>query len=98
METEQTLKLERTKQRVQATDGDMSGPTFTDVNLSAATFEDVILAGTSITDANLSGVRIQQANLTGASVVDSLTDGMTIEGIAVADLIAAYRAAKPKST
>jgi len=98
METEQTLKLERTKQRVQGTDVDMSGSTFTDVNLSAATFEDVNLAGTSITDANLSGVRIQQANLTGASVVDSLTDGMTIEGIAVADLIAAYRAAKPKST
>jgi uncharacterized protein YjbI with pentapeptide repeats len=106
MDTEQTIKLERTKQRLEAKDTDMSGSVFTDVSLSRATFNDVNLAGTTINDTNMSGCRLQNvnlarlrisnANLTGASIVESLTDGMTIDGIAVADLIATYRAANPK--
>ena len=32
------------------------------------------------------------ANLTGASIVDSQIEGMTIDGIAVSDMIAAYLA------
>jgi uncharacterized protein YjbI with pentapeptide repeats len=87
-----SMKLERTKQRVEATDVDMSGSTFNDVNLAGAAFNDVNLAGTTIHDANLSRVRISKADLRGASIVDSQTDGMIIEGIAVADLLAAYRA------
>jgi uncharacterized protein YjbI with pentapeptide repeats len=104
METEQTIKLQRTKQRVEATDTDMSGSTFTDVNLSGATFNDSNLAGTTIKDANLSGwcvqnvnlsgLRINNANLTDASIVESSTAGMTIDGITVADLMTTYRAAQ----
>jgi uncharacterized protein YjbI with pentapeptide repeats len=95
--TEHTLKIERTKQRVEAADADMSGSTFTDVSLSGAKFNDVNLTGVLIDDANLSGLRISNANLTGASIVDSLAYGMTIDGIAVSDLMSAYRAASQKN-
>jgi uncharacterized protein YjbI with pentapeptide repeats len=84
METEQTIKSQHMKQRVDATDADMFCSTFTDVGLSGAKFDDM----------NLSGVRISNANLTGASIVDSATDGMTINGIAVSDLLSAYRASR----
>jgi uncharacterized protein YjbI with pentapeptide repeats len=106
MDAEQTIRLKQIKQRVEATDTDMSGSTFTDVSLSGATFNDVNLAGATVNDTNMSGWRIQNVNLsglrisnadlTGASIVESLTDSMTIDGIAVADLMATYRAANPK--
>jgi uncharacterized protein YjbI with pentapeptide repeats len=122
----ETIKLERTKQRLEATDTNMSestftnvslaGATFNDVNLSNATFRNVKLAGATINevdlsnatfhnvklagavihDVNLSGVQIHQADLRGASIRESLTDAMTIDGIAVADLFAAYRAVHGK--
>jgi uncharacterized protein YjbI with pentapeptide repeats len=86
------MKLERTKQAVEALDADLSGSTFTDVNLSNAVFRDVNLTGAVVHDANLSRVRISNADLRGASLADCRTDGMTIDGIAVEDLLAAYRA------
>ncbi len=91
-----TMKLAQTKQRVEARDADMSGSIFVDVNLKGAAFKDVNLAGATIHDANLSGLRISQADLSGACIVESLTDGMTINGIALADLLAVYEAVKSK--
>jgi len=41
---------------------------------------------------NLANLRIQDADLRNASIDDSLTAGMTINGIPLADLLAAYRA------
>jgi hypothetical protein len=38
-------------------------------------------------------IEASDANLTGASITDSQTEGMTINGISLADLMAAYRAA-----
>ncbi len=96
-----TVKVEHTRQRLEVVDVDMSGSTFRDVNLSGAAFTDVSLsgaaftdvnlAGASISDANLSRLRISEANLAGASIVDSKTDEMTINGISVKELLAAYR-------
>ena len=96
IETEPTFKLDRTKQRLEARDVDMSGSTFTEVNLSGAVLGDVNLAGATISDANLSRLRIRQANLSAAPIVDCRTDGMTIDGIVLADLLSAHRAAKAK--
>jgi uncharacterized protein YjbI with pentapeptide repeats len=86
-----TVKVEHTRQRMEVMDVDMSGSAFRDVNLSGAAFTDVNLAGASISDANLSKLRISEANLAGASIVDSLTDEMTINGVSVKELFAAYR-------
>ena len=90
-----TVKLEHTTQRIEASDANLSGSTFTNVKLAGAAFEDVDLSGASIHNAKLSGLQISDANLTGASITESLTDGMTINGIPLADLLAAYRAAQP---
>lgn len=82
MNADEIIKLERTKRRVEATDVDMSRSTFSNVNLSGASFDDVNLAGATIQNANLSRLQIRNANLSGA----------TIDGIAVEDMITAYRA------
>ncbi len=97
MPTDQTLKLDHSTQRIEATDTNLSGSTFTDVNLTDAAFTDVNLSNTTISDANLSGLQIRNANLRNASIADSLTDGMTINGIPVTDLLAAYRASAQKA-
>jgi uncharacterized protein YjbI with pentapeptide repeats len=78
------LELKTIRQQIQAIDADLSGSTFTNVNLR----------GTAIDDANLSNLRISDANLTGASIVDSNLEGMTINGIAVKELLSVYRAAR----
>jgi uncharacterized protein YjbI with pentapeptide repeats len=101
MDADETIQLSGTKRMVRAEDTDLSGSSFTDVNLSRATFNDVNFAGARFEDANLSGWTVRNANFSGlriikadlrdASIVDSLMGGMTIDGIAVAELMAAYR-------
>ncbi len=97
MNSATAMKLEQIKQRVEARNADMSGSIFVDVNLKGAAFKDVSLAGATIHEANLSGLLISQADLSGACIVESLTDGMTINGIALADMLAAYEAVKSKA-
>lgn len=97
----ETIEVSGTQRRVKADNADLSGSSFTDVDLSGATFRNVNFAGASfeganlsgwaLRNANLSGVRISHADLRGVSIADSLTAGMTIDGIAVTDLLAAYR-------
>ena len=96
----------QTKRRIEAAGADLSGSSFTDVNLSGATFTDVDLAGAEVENANLSGLRVRNVNLSGlkisaadlrgASIAESLTEGMTVDGIEVAELMAAYRALNAK--
>jgi uncharacterized protein YjbI with pentapeptide repeats len=107
MEPKQIMTLNQVRRRIEATDADMSESTFTnvslagaefhDVNLTRATIQNADLSGSKVRDVNLSSVRITQANLTGASIAECLTEGMTINGIAVTDLMAAYRAARSTS-
>jgi uncharacterized protein YjbI with pentapeptide repeats len=96
MGAEQAIKLERIKRRVEAADADLSGSTFTDVNLAGAAFDDVNLAGATINNAALSGLRISDANLSGAAIVQCAMDEMTINGISLSALLAAYQAVHPK--
>jgi uncharacterized protein YjbI with pentapeptide repeats len=105
MATQETVQLKQINQRWEITESCLSGSTFTDVNRSNAAFDDVNFSGATFQNANLSGWRVRdvslsglqitQADLRGASIVDCLTEGMTIDGIAVADLFAAYRSAHP---
>jgi uncharacterized protein YjbI with pentapeptide repeats len=43
-----------------------------------------------VNDVNLSGLKITKANLQGACISESRLDGMKINGILVAGLLAAY--------
>ncbi len=107
MHADDTILIQDAKRLLKAEDADLTGSSFTDVNLSRSTFqnvhfvgaqfEDANLSGWSILNANLAGLKIKNADMRGASIAGSLTAGMTIDGIPVADLMAAYRAltAKP---
>jgi hypothetical protein len=48
----------------------------------------------SVPCVNLAGLKITNANLAGASISQGRMEGMTIEGILVSDLLAAYRASQ----
>jgi uncharacterized protein YjbI with pentapeptide repeats len=72
----------------------LAGCSFTDVNMSGATFEDANLSGWKVHDANLAGLKITKANLAGASITQGRLEGMTIDGILVSDLLAAYHASR----
>jgi uncharacterized protein YjbI with pentapeptide repeats len=50
------------------------------------------MSGWTVHDVNLSGLRIDKANLAGAAIVNSRLQGMTIDGIEVTDLLAAWKA------
>jgi len=47
-----------------------------------------------VRNANLNRLKIISADLRGAAIENSLLDGMTIDGITVAELMAAHRALK----
>src|SRR5262245_1265564 len=70
----------------------MSGGTYHNVNLSGSTFDDLNMLGWHVHHVNLSGLKIDRANLAGASIVNSRLDGMTIDGIEVTELLAAWKA------
>ncbi|MRR10467.1 pentapeptide repeat-containing protein [bacterium] len=62
--------------------GPMPGPDGTQQRQQAVTFEEAMLCDSVFRDVDLSGARFEHCN----------TDGMTIDGVKVSDLVAAYRA------
>jgi len=67
-----------------------------DVNLAGATFNNVNLAQARFTDINLFGSFFDNINFTNAVIGKNCNiTGMTIDGIAVEELLAAYRS-RPK--
>lgn len=74
----------------------------TDSNLTGSSFHDVDLTGTKITNARLQKLELQDidfseslildANLSRVEIRDCNVNGMLINGVAVADLFAAYQA------
>ena len=89
------LKLTNTRQLLEADNVDLSRSTFNNVNLSGATFTDINLSASTLDNINLSDLKITHANLKGVSITDcSHTAEMTIDGVTVADLFAAYRTAQ----
>jgi uncharacterized protein YjbI with pentapeptide repeats len=104
METAQPTQWKQFNRQLDVTQSCLAGSKFTDVNLSGSCFDNVNFSGATVHNANLSGWRVNDANFTGlqisnadlrgAAIVHSLTDGMTIDGISVSDLLTAYHSAK----
>ena len=96
------LVLTNAARSIHATDADLSGSRFVDVrlgqltvrnaDLSGAVFENVTMAGAHLTDIDLGGLQLSKADLRGATLTDCALDGMTIDGVAVSAMMAAYRA------
>ena len=82
MPTAEVLKLIHTRQRLDVNDADLTASSFVNVKLANATFDDINFSHTTINNVNLSHV----------SITDADTTGMTIDGVLVSDLQAAYRA------
>jgi uncharacterized protein YjbI with pentapeptide repeats len=82
--TAEPFQLIHTRKRLEVNDADLSGSSFVNVKLTNATFDDINLSHTTIHNVNLSHV----------SITDADTTGMTIDGVLVSDLQAAYRATR----
>jgi uncharacterized protein YjbI with pentapeptide repeats len=105
METRETMYLVKVNAPIEARKCCLTGSKFLDVNLGGTVFDDVNLAGARIKNVNLSdcraedvnftGLQIRSADLRGASIAHCLTEGMTIDGVAVSEMMAAYRKANP---
>jgi uncharacterized protein YjbI with pentapeptide repeats len=103
MSQQEALSLHQVEKSLDVHQSCLTDSRFVDVNLANASFDNINFANTQVHNANMSHWRIEDANLTGlvitnadlrgASISHCLTAGMTIDGIAVEDLVAAYRAA-----
>lgn len=91
------MNIHDQKQRLSVKGSDISGSLFDDVNASGATLHNVNMSGWHVDYVNLAGLRLTKANLAGASISDSRYDGMTIDGIEVTELLAAYKLQTTKS-
>jgi uncharacterized protein YjbI with pentapeptide repeats len=98
------MKFEGARDRIEAAKSELSGSRFDDVNLSGSSFhnanmsgssfDDINMSGWTVHNANLSGWKVSKVNLAGAAFSEGRYDGMTIDGIAVTDLLETYRAAQ----
>jgi uncharacterized protein YjbI with pentapeptide repeats len=97
------MNIENEKRRLDVHKADLSGSRFDDVNISGCDFRNINMSGCAFDDVNMSGWRIRNVNLTGLQVEHANLagasiekahhlEGMTIEGVSVADLLAFWRA------
>lgn len=63
---------------------------FTNANLASSTFENINLSDATFHNINMSGVSLRNLNLSNVQIADANMTGMTINGVLVADLFAAY--------
>jgi len=73
----------------------LSGATFRDVRLAGACFDDVNLSGAHFHNINLSNTRFDDVNWSHVAITNACLHGMTINGILVTDLLAAYKNSNP---
>jgi uncharacterized protein YjbI with pentapeptide repeats len=85
------MKLQHVRESLEARKCNLAGSTFDDVNLANVVVENVNLSGGRLNDVNLSHLQITNACCHDVSISDAMLDGMTINGILVNDLFAAYR-------
>ena len=85
------MKIQNTKEALQATHSNLSGSEFNDVNLQEATFTNVNLSQAKFTDINFTGAKFSNLNLANVEIEACETTGMKFRGVLVADLFEAYR-------
>jgi uncharacterized protein YjbI with pentapeptide repeats len=86
------MKINSAKHRLDVHKADLSGSRFEDVNLSGCDFHDVNMSGCSFEDINMAGWRIHNVNLAGLRIEKANLARVTIDGIAVTDMLEYWRA------
>lgn len=77
---------------IKLNNADMRQSHFDDVNFSASRFHNINFSQTTFSHLNMSDVVIEDACLAGVAIRDCRgLESMTIEGIAVSELLAAWR-------
>lgn len=84
------MDIENVDDTLEVENAALIGSTFTDVDLSESLFSDARLDRASFTNISMVNVRIRDADLTGVSIEDCALERMTIDGILVTELLAAY--------
>ncbi len=85
------MKIQNTKETLQAANASPSRSEFDDVNLQEATFTNVNLSKATFTDINFSGAKFGNLNLTNVEIEACETTGMKFRGVLVAELFDAYK-------
>lgn len=65
----------------------LPGAVFDDLFLGGARINNVCLTDATVTDANLAGVSIRECSLKELSIADCCVDGMTVNGVDIAQLL-----------
>jgi catechol 2,3-dioxygenase-like lactoylglutathione lyase family enzyme len=85
------MDLFNVQEPVSVQGADIAKSSFVNAKLAQCRFDDVDLQGTTFTNVNLSGVALTNVNLTGASIANANLTRMTVNGIAIDDMMRAYR-------
>jgi len=101
------MEIKDGRYQIECEDADLSRSAFVRVTLAGSSFRDADLSGLVVdnvtakqskwSNVDLSGMSIRDANLGGAAISESNTDGMTIDGVLVADLMKAHRRFQEKA-
>jgi catechol 2,3-dioxygenase-like lactoylglutathione lyase family enzyme len=87
-----TVKIDNARDILRVSNADISGSEFSNAKLAGTSFENIDMARCRLNDVNLSGTAITDVNLTDVSISQANMFGMTIDGVLVTDMVAAYRA------
>ena len=72
------------------TESNLEGSEFVRDNLSGAAFDESDMRGAGFLQVNLAGGSFTESDLSGVEITDCKLDGMTINGIAVTELLKHY--------
>jgi DNA-binding MarR family transcriptional regulator/catechol 2,3-dioxygenase-like lactoylglutathione lyase family enzyme len=81
------MNLDNARESLRAENCDLTDSRFSNVGLAGATFDNIDLQRAVFNDINLAGATLHDVNLENVCVTDANTKGMTINGVAVLDLL-----------
>ena len=85
------MEIKHTATKLDVDDTDLSASTFHNASLAGAKFTDINLANALFEEVNFTDTKIHNVNLSNVQITDCNLAGMTIEGISVTEMIAAYK-------
>lgn len=80
---------------IKLNDANIEKSEFVDVNLSDTTFKDINLKRAQFIDTSLADSAFDDVDFSNVTIANSKLDGMTIEGVSVKALFAAYLSQNP---
>ena len=89
-----TIKLSDCEHILEVADANFANSSFSDVRLAESIFREVTFEGSRFEQTHMDGSVFDTVSLAGVSIRNGHYEGMTIDGIAVTELLDAYRRAQ----